>query len=262
MIFGNSSKIIQCLDCGIARTHPKPNLGSLYYSHESHYEERFDANREKYKKYARSLLDYINNEILERDLYYDRIKVLDIGAGRGWFISEAIENGFYAAGVEPNIHNASLAQSDGLNVYESIEDLRKDHPTQSFDILTFSSVVEHIASPINFIIDYCSFVKPGGLIIISQAAFDGFLPRFFPWLWYGWQPKEHYWHFGLFGLSSFHRMSGLSDVRITRSSLDHGYCFYGSVIRRLGKNTGSLIGNIGAAIGHGDLLIASSLKVE
>ena len=90
---------------------------------------------------------------------------------------------------------------------------------------------------------------------ISQAAYDGLLPKVFPWGWYGWQPQEHFWHFNKRSLQRMTSRAGLEVQRSIRNNLHHPWFKKGSILELVGRNIAALIARVGLAINRGDNII-------
>ncbi len=162
-----------------------------------------------------------------------------------------------AVGVELNRHNVGLAQAAGVPLAVDLAELGHIRPDlKTFDVVVFSAVLEHVPEPEAFLRSFTERLRPGGLVLVAQAAYDGLLPRTLPWLWYGWQPKEHFWHFDRDALDRFMARCGLADVHLQRTTLHHGFAASWSPVRLLGKNLASAVGRFGAAVGQGDQIYA------
>jgi len=97
---------------------------------------------------------------------------LDVGAGNGLFLKFFKAKGFKVAGYEleqknidnmkkdPVLKSVSIAQADITNLRGS----------ENFDMVMASDVIEHIKDDVLAIKNLWSFVKPGGLMIITVPA--------------------------------------------------------------------------------------------
>ena len=105
------------------------------------FEEKFRGSEELIKERQKKYLKFINPlKILK-----DEVKALDIGCGRGEWISLLNENGFNARGIDVNESMVRLASQKGLNaaVNDALGELRS-LDENSIDIITAFQVVEHI----------------------------------------------------------------------------------------------------------------------
>ena len=105
------------------------------------FEEKFRGSEELIKERQKKYLKFINPlKILK-----DEVKALDIGCGRGEWISLLNENGFNARGIDINESMVKVASQKGLNaaVNDALGELRS-LDENSIDIITAFQVVEHI----------------------------------------------------------------------------------------------------------------------
>jgi SAM-dependent methyltransferase len=99
-----------------------------------------------------------------------RGELLDIGCGTGNFMAAARAAGYAVSGTELDRNAARFAKEKlglprvlGLTVSEFAE----KYPGEQFDVVTFFEVLEHQASPVEFLQKVKSCVRPGGHIALS-----------------------------------------------------------------------------------------------
>ena len=236
-IFNVSARIEKCSTCGLGRTVPAPSVCFDHYNIAGDSVTNFKTRAEDYRLFARSLL---------ADAPIRSGRLLDIGCGGGFLIEEATALGFDARGVEANETVVRWCQSRGLKV--SCVDVSQLDPKEKFDLIVISAVLEHLEDPAKLIRSTQKMLGEQGSILISQASFDGLLPHVLPWGWYGWQPKEHFWHFTPESFRRFADRTGF-DIQIIRRSLHHPWYFRGKNILR---NPLTAIARIGGYLGYGD----------
>lgn len=258
-LFGIRSKIYKCTSCGAGRTFPGPKTDAAYYESNEHYENLFSSKIVQYRKFSNQLIDFVLQASTKLETPVSKGRLLDIGAGRGFLVEQACIRGFDAVGVELNRQNVQMANRNGIPLYESLVEFEKEDGSSTFDVLVFSAVLEHMPDPIQFVTSYKRYLRPGGLIVIVQAAFDGLLPSAAPWLWYGWQPREHFWHFDFKTIEVLLRRSGAQRWYIDRDSLHHTFAWSSSPKNLIGRNAGSALGRIGNRSGRGDQIFAAAV---
>lgn len=124
-------------------------------------------------------LDYITSQIageFDRDLKTDQpfagLRILDIGCGGGLLSEPMARLGADVVGAdaaERNIPVAQLhAEQSGLKIdyRHTTAEVMADAGEQ-FDVVLNMEVVEHVASPIDYLIACRQLLKPGGLHICS-----------------------------------------------------------------------------------------------
>jgi SAM-dependent methyltransferase len=99
-----------------------------------------------------------------------RGELLDIGCGTGNFMAAARATGYAVSGMELDRNAARFAKEKlglprvlGLTVSEFAE----KYTGEQFDVVTFFEVLEHQASPVEFLQKVKSCVRPGGYIALS-----------------------------------------------------------------------------------------------
>lgn len=259
-VFGVRAEIRRCAVCGVGQTVPAPNVNIEYYAaSESRYARRYESHGQRtlYRSFGTHLLNFIERSGVPLTA---SCRLLDVGAGAGWLVEQARVRGAVAAGIEVNRANVREAKANGIPLYESLDEFRSNSQSQYglVDVLVFSAVLEHMPDPLAFMAAYLPSLRPGGFVIISQAAYDGLLPRVAPWLWYGWQPREHYWHFSERALRRLVRCAGLDLVTIWRNSLHHPFVLSGDLKKLVGKNAASALGRLGTLLRKGDQLYAAA----
>lgn len=124
-------------------------------------------------------LDYITSQIageFDRDLKatspFSGLRVLDIGCGGGLLAEPMARLGADVVGAdaaERNIPVAKIhAEQSGLKIdyrHTTAEDIAAQG--EQFDVVLNMEVVEHVASPIDYLVACRQLLKPGGLHICS-----------------------------------------------------------------------------------------------
>ena len=130
------------------------------------FEEKFRGSEELIKERQKKYLKFINPlKILK-----DEVKALDIGCGRGEWISLLNENGFNARGIDINESMVKVASQKGLNaaVSDALGEL-KSLEENSLDIITAFQVVEHIKfdDVLELIKEAKRVLAPCGILILE-----------------------------------------------------------------------------------------------
>ena len=103
---------------------------------------------------------------------FEGLRILDIGCGGGLLSEPMARLGASVGGVDPvskNIKVAELhARQVGLNIdyrVTTAEELVENN--EMFDVILNMEVIEHVASPADFLISCHELLKPNGLMICS-----------------------------------------------------------------------------------------------
>jgi len=188
-IFNANVDILYCQDCGCGATWPAPKLGYNYYLENQEYSDLFTQKETLYIEFAKKLL-----KTLDGIIELENKALLDVGCGGGFLVQSANDIGMIAEGLEANEAMVDWAKQRGLHVSQkSVQNLID--AGKKYDVVVLSAILEHLEDPQELLISCHNLLNNDGVLLVSQASFDGLLPKIFPWGWYGWQPQEHYWHF-------------------------------------------------------------------
>jgi len=194
-----------CPKCGLSFVHPQPTadwLKTEIYSLESGYQKNKSADlslEPQNKRYGRVLNYMAKNK--------PKGKLLDVGCSSGQVMYWARLRGLEAKGVEINQRTADLARQNGFEVYNGfVEDAPFEK--QSFDLIFLGDIIEHVNDPREFLKSVFSFLKPGGLMIISTPNVNCFWSkltftfyRLFKIPWTSMTPPYHLFQFSLENLN-------------------------------------------------------------
>lgn len=171
----------ECEFCGTASNIlPLDSISKLENIHDAYYEIDFAGSSisEKFKKimslpegtsdnsgrvnrivaYARASLDH------------KRIKILDIGAGTGVFLTKLLEktgNTWDCTALEPDPKAAVHLKE--INLFEVVEkEFQPQLFSDAFDVITLNKVLEHIEYPVKFLKDAVAHLrKDSGFIYVE-----------------------------------------------------------------------------------------------
>lgn len=209
-------RVIACRRCQIARTDPPP--GTVPYD-----DQDFHGSM-PYRSAADLPATWRGNLHAQRDLLRRHLapgaSVLEIGCGQGFLLQLVADAGFKTRGIEPSRTAARAAQAAGLDVIEGYFD-RRAPVGGPFDAVIVSHVFEHIENSRAFIDDVTA-IAPGGLLLLVQANWRGWVPRKNQHNWHAWAAEHHFWHFTPHGLSRWLGTLGADRVELEYSSLEHG----------------------------------------
>lgn len=245
-IFGESVDIIVCRACGCGATWQPPSLNAMYYQENQSYSNLFTQKEVLYSGFAKSLL-----KTLDGIIKLENKTLLDVGCGGGFLVQAAADARMVAEGLEANENMVNWARQKGLNVsLGSVRQLKE--AGRRYDVVVLSAILEHLDDPHELLQSCREILNIGGVVLVSQASFDGLLPKIFPWGWYGWQPKEHYWHFTPSSFAKLAERAGYTTVKLERCSLYHQWFIKGGVKIIVGRNVATLIARLGSLINRGD----------
>ena len=179
--------VVDCLDCGLRALQPMPSLDQLVTINEETVHPFFNACLEdeaSYRDYfAHKLDDLVRNQPSGR--------LLDVGCGAGFFLDAARQRGYDVAGVDLSPVPCRYAREElGLDVsLGSLYDYRA--PGESFDAVTIFQTIEHDPHPADLTAELFRILRPGGCVMVTTPAADGFVARAMGSRWFGYRNVEH-----------------------------------------------------------------------
>jgi 2-polyprenyl-3-methyl-5-hydroxy-6-metoxy-1,4-benzoquinol methylase len=188
MIVGAKQRtVVECRGCRLRALSPMPTLGDMVAINEETVHPFFNAcleDEQTYRVYFASKLD---------DLQRQRPagRLLDVGCGAGFFLDAARERGYDVAGVDLSPVPAEYVQRRlGLNVaVGSLYDYAA--ASQSFDAVTIFQTIEHDPHPAELCKELLRILRPGGVLMVTTPAADGFVARAMGKRWFGYRNVEH-----------------------------------------------------------------------
>lgn len=247
--------VVRCRKCKMIFTNPRPDENDIgrFYPSENYYAYFHDPKQSHYLTLQQKALysclqerqgypplksqdiPQIEKKILSL-LFSTRYrgfpqfkpgsKILDIGCGAGSFLSIVRPFGFKTFGVELDFNAVQRAREMGHNVAQgSLEERRFENNT--FDIVRFSHVVEHLKSPNNTLNEVHRILKRDGSLIIVVPNIGSTISRFFKQYWFNLDLPRHLYHFTPQTLRLLLMQSGFSDIHVSRFTSEQS--FLGSV---------------------------------
>ncbi len=220
--------IYKCKTCGLESQFPRSSQKELY-----------DANYYKGKA-EYSYLDERQTENFHRYVWEARIKTiqkyiktgnfLDVGSSFGGFLRTAKDKGFDVQGVEISEYASKYAIESGIPTFQGSLTEAK-FADNSFEVITLVEVIEHLENPKEIFSELHRILKPGGLLLLQTANFEG------------WQAKEEMaaYHYYMPGHVFYYSNSVLKKI-LTLFGFDRFISFFGvdfSLIAKLKKSRGS-----------------------
>lgn len=102
-------------------------------------------------------------------------KLLDVGSAHGWFLEAAAPH-FEVLGIEPDAHVGGKAAARGLPVRSGFfPDVLQ--PGETFDVIVFNDVIEHIPDIKSAIRACHERLNPGGILVLNLPNSRGFFYR-------------------------------------------------------------------------------------
>lgn len=181
--------IIKCVNCNLVRTFPVPS-NTMDDLEDIKYRVK---NQKLWRSFSLDLLKLI--KAYKKDAY---IKLLDVGCNVGIFVKLANEYGLNAIGVDIDQYAVKFGRGK-FRVDLRCQNIRETRFDQNeFDVVVLSHTLEHIPKPIKLLEEINRILKPGGILVIETPNIEGLpvkLQKLRGELWYGYNPRQHVWHF-------------------------------------------------------------------
>jgi SAM-dependent methyltransferase len=157
-----SLQMVRCHSCQFIFLNPRPTLDSLFRFYQKYLPEE-SASIESWEKMMKPVFHRAANLLNQ---YGRRGRLLDVGAGFGFFLVEMKKRGWEAAGVEISQKAMDYARDVlGLTIFPGPLE-KVAFPDNHFDAVTAFYVIEHLSRPMAFLTECHRILKPGGLLLL------------------------------------------------------------------------------------------------
>ncbi len=185
--------VVQCADCGLCFTNPRPSARTL--------PQFYPADYAPHQKHAtptswwRRLLPRVwrnDRKVLPLE---GQGRLLDFGCGGGSYLSRMQRQGWNVTGVD--IAPTALAcvpEQPRLRALAGTlphADLR----SESFDVITMWQSLEHVHAPLAVLREAHRLLAPDGKLVVAVPNIDSLPFRWFGQAWYGLDLPRHLTHF-------------------------------------------------------------------
>jgi SAM-dependent methyltransferase len=160
-------------------------------------------------------LNPIRRASFDFSVFYLRSKVqgrlLELGCGSGAMLQSMEGLGWRVDGVDFDPVAVAQARDKGLTVHLGS---LSEHvfPTETFDAITASHVIEHVCDPLGVLRECRRILKPGGLLVLITPNAASWGHRIYRADWRGLEPPRHIRIFTPFSLATLCRRAGFNLV--------------------------------------------------
>ncbi|GAB2543400.1 class I SAM-dependent methyltransferase [Rufibacter soli] len=187
--------IVQCLNCQLKFTNPRPpeeSIGPYYASEE--YISHSDTSKgllNKTYRLVRSMAVKTKVELVNR--LSKKGNILDYGCGVGYFLQACQKQGWQVEGYEPNeTARKQTEEKLGKPVHHgSLEELGQE----TSDVVTLWHVLEHIHQLNETVKALVNATKKGGHIVIAVPNADSYDAKKYGADWAAYDVPRHLYHF-------------------------------------------------------------------
>jgi SAM-dependent methyltransferase len=155
-------QMVRCSSCQFVFLNPRPTSDSLFRFYQQYLPEKESS----IKSWEKMMWPVFHRAIHLLQQYRREGRLLDVGAGFGFFLYEMKKKGWEVVGVEVSQKAMDYAK-DILGITTHPGPLeRVSFPDNHFDVVTGFYVIEHLPNPIAFLSECYRILKPGGLLLL------------------------------------------------------------------------------------------------
>jgi 2-polyprenyl-3-methyl-5-hydroxy-6-metoxy-1,4-benzoquinol methylase len=207
--------VVECRDCGLRALSPMPTLDDLVSINEETVQPFFNACLEDEASYRA----YFARKLDDLQRYVRGGRLLDVGCGAGFFLDAARVRGYDVAGLDLSPVPAAYARDTlGLDVHVGSV-YGYDAAPGSFDAITIFQTIEHDPHPAALCEQLYRLLAPGGALMVTTPAADGFVARAMGRVWFGYRNVEHV---SFFSRRSLRRALEDAGFEIVFVDVEHG----------------------------------------
>lgn len=194
-------QIVQCCNCSLARTNPRPSqvlLNKLYT--ENYYSReipKVDNLASQLKILAMKFsLSFLYPRVIPFKIPTNA-SICDVGCGAGHWLSlmKTAYPTIKLSGFEIDAQTAEIASNLCGGDIRYGDFLNNQWPSNSFDFITFWDVLEHIDNLSDFVKEIKRLLKPNGIVVILSPNFECIYSKIFKGCWWALLFDQHLYHF-------------------------------------------------------------------
>jgi 2-polyprenyl-3-methyl-5-hydroxy-6-metoxy-1,4-benzoquinol methylase len=162
---GQPLQTVICRGCGLAWTDPRPSAGEQRSFYADEYRQQYKAARQpKLKHVHREMLRAMHRYTRIAPLLQPGMRLLDIGAGAGFFPYVARHHGMEVTGLEPHAGYAAYGRDEFQLDIKTGFLQEAEYAPGEFDLITLNHVLEHLEDPLAALTRMRAWLKPGGFL--------------------------------------------------------------------------------------------------
>jgi len=170
---GKPLRNVLCRECGLVWVDPRPTDEELKKFYAEDYRSNYKGAAEPKKKHCYREMLRANDRVARlRQVYKSGDRLLDVGAGAGFFCYVLKGSDVDYHGIEPNQGYAGFARERlGLDGVE-VGYLQDVTDWENYDIITINHVFEHLPNPNESLAHMHKLLRDGGHLIMEVPSSD------------------------------------------------------------------------------------------
>jgi 2-polyprenyl-3-methyl-5-hydroxy-6-metoxy-1,4-benzoquinol methylase len=162
---------LECQTCGLICLSPKPASLKDLYGEKYFLEKGYQDYENTYFKYQNIFEKLFQQRLKMIQKFKKSGKVLDVGCAHGFLLNFLKKNGYDCYGLDISEYAVKYAKNHfDIPIYQGDID-SADLPEKGFDIITMLDLIEHVANPVETLIQVKKFLKDDGILIV-QTPYD------------------------------------------------------------------------------------------
>jgi SAM-dependent methyltransferase len=163
---GTPYGVVRCAVCGFHYVNPEPDESELLAFYDAAYSEGHDRTWHGFE-------DALNRQVIGELQSCGVRALVDLGAGQGRFVRQALDAGIDASGVEPSSVNGAVARTRyGVELRRlTVQQFLAGRP-RDLDCITMLNVLEHLPAPRSVLQEAARSLRPGGVLAVVVPNVD------------------------------------------------------------------------------------------
>lgn len=198
-------KIVRCMSCGFVYAVSKQPVSELISDYERMEDAEYAAEERGRRRQAQIILRFLHQ-------FKSGGRMLDVGCGPAFFLSEAKAQGWRVEGVDLSAWARETATKRfGIEVFKGTLEEAK-YPDKTFDVVVMNDLIEHLEDPKACLREVRRILKNDGVLYLSTPDIDSALARLLRARWWGIN-KYHLSYFSKKTLEKMLHETGFKSVR-------------------------------------------------
>jgi SAM-dependent methyltransferase len=214
--------VVQCQECGLCFTNPRPNLRSIGQFYPASYPPHRPPRDRRRRHWWHPLTRWFRKPRRDRRVIplHGQGRLLDFGCGAGSFLERMHRLGWDVTGLDTSAATVERVRAElGLPALAGTLPHPELRPA-SFDLVTMWHSLEHVHAPLEVLREIHRLLVPGGKLVVAVPNIDSLPFRWFGQVWYGLDLPRHLTHFAPWTLYLILHQAGfrVGPIRMVRHS--------------------------------------------